>query len=120
MADASETTGRRSWAPSSEWTNLSDLGLLVVRVVVRFELFAHGMQKFGQFGGTVDFQGKHVTGSAAVDAQAAFLDLLGYHPTTALSWFLTFTEVTAGILLMAGLLTPLAAAAVIGDMFQRP
>jgi putative oxidoreductase len=59
-----------------------------------------------------------VTGGAAIDAQASLLALLGYHPTTALSWFLTLTEIGAGALLMAGLLTPFAAAALIGDMFN--
>jgi putative oxidoreductase len=109
---------RRSWTSLSEWSSLSDLGLLCLRLVLGFELFAHGMQKFGLFGGTTGFDGKEVTGSAAVDAQAGLLDLLGYHPTTALSWFLTGTEAIGGALLIAGFLTPLAAAALIGDMFN--
>jgi len=106
------------WTSFTESRSLSDLGLLCLRVVLGFELFAHGMQKFGLFGGTVGFDGKEVTGAAAVNAQADFLGLLDYHPTTALSWFLTFTELGAGLLLMAGLLTPLAAGALIGDMFN--
>lgn len=119
-SSSSVTTGaaQRTWRSLTEWTSLSDLGLLCLRVVLGFELFAHGMQKFGLFGGTVGFDGKEITGTAAVNAQADFLDLLGYHPTTALSWFLTATELSAGIMLMVGFLTPLAAAALIGDMIN--
>ncbi len=115
---ATPTSGRFA-LPLVETRSLQDLGLLVVRLSVGFELFAHGLQKFGQFGGTVTMQGKHVSGSAAIHAQAdGLLQILGYHPTVALSWFLTFTELGAGLLLMLGLLTPLAAAAAIGDMFN--
>ena len=110
---------RGSWPSLNESRSLSDVGLLILRLAVGFELFAHGMQKFGQFGGMVGLDGKSVSGSDAVQAQAdTLLRLLGYHPTLALSWFLTVTELAAGLLLMAGFLTPLAAAAVIGDMFN--
>lgn len=102
----------------TESRSLADLGLLCLRLTLGFELFAHGMQKFGLFGGTTDLAGKEVTGSAAVNAQAEFLDLLGYHPTTALSWLLTFTELGGGVLLMAGFLTSLGASALIGDMLN--
>jgi putative oxidoreductase len=98
---------------------LRDVGLLVLRVSVGFELFAHGLQKFGLFGGMTDLEGHHVSGIAAINAQAdTLLQFLGYHPTVALSWFLTLTEIGAGLMLMIGLVTPLAAAAVIGDMFN--
>jgi putative oxidoreductase len=118
MIGSTGAAERRTWSSPSEWTSLTDVGLLVLRLVLGFELFAHGMQKFGLFGGTVGFDGKEVTGSAAVSAQAGLLHLLGYHPTTAMSWFLTLTELGAGSLLIAGFLTPLAAAALIGDMFN--
>jgi len=118
MIEDTSAAERRTWTSLSEWSSLSDLGLLCLRLVLGFELFAHGMQKFGLFGGTFGFDGKEVTGSAAVNAQAGLLGLLGYHPTTALSWFLTGTELSAGILLIAGFVTPLAAAALIGDMFN--
>ena len=103
----------------TESRSLLDVGLLVLRLSVGFELFAHGMQKFGLFGGYVDLTGAHVSGVAAINAQAdTLLKFAGYHPTVALSWFLTLTELSAGVLLMVGLFTPLAAAAVIGDMFN--
>ena len=108
----------RSWLTVQESRSLSDLGLLAVRLIVGFELFAHGMQKFGQFGGTTTFDGHSVSGVRAINEGAQFLHLLGYHPTVALSWLLTVTELSAGVLLMAGFLTPLAAAAAIGDMFN--
>ena len=120
--DVVAPTGKRelrSWLSPIESRSLLDVGLLLLRLSVGFELFAHGMQKFGLFGGTVDLTGNHVSGVAAINAQAdTLLKFGGYHPTVALSWFLTFTELSAGILLMVGLLSPLAAAAVIGDMFN--
>jgi putative oxidoreductase len=109
---------RRILSPLAETHSLGDLALLVLRVTVGFEMFGHGLQKLGHFGGTFDAAGNRVSGSAAIHAQADFLKLLGYHPSVALSWFLTFTELSAGILLMTGFLTPLAAAAVVGDMFE--
>ena len=120
MAEHAATpVSRRLALPLVETRSLQDLGLLVIRLSVGFELFAHGLQKFGQFGGTTTLQGKHVSGTAAINSQAdTLLQILGYHPTVALSWFLTFTELGAGLLLMLGLLTPLAAAAAIGDMFN--
>lgn len=102
-----------------ETRSLNDVGLLLLRFALGFELFAHGMQKFGRFGGTFGIDGKPVSGVRAIEAQAEFLDkFLGYHPSLALSWFLTFTELAGGALLMLGFLTPLAAAAMIGDMFN--
>ena len=102
----------------TESRSLLDVGLLVLRLGVGFELFAHGAQKFGLFGGSVGLSGKHVSGVAAINAQAGgLLTFAGFDHTVALSWLLTFTELGGGILLMVGFLTPLAASAVIGDMF---
>lgn len=108
----------RSLLPFRESRSLTDLGLLVFRFFLGFEFFAHGMQKFGWFGGTFGPDGGEVTGKAAIEAQAEFLTILGYDLPLTLSWFLTFTELIAGILLMVGFLTPLAAAAVIGDVLN--
>lgn len=47
-----------------------------------------------------------------------FLQILGYDSRPALAWLLTVTELAAGILLITGLLTPLAAAGVIGIAFN--
>jgi putative oxidoreductase len=108
----------RSLIPFRESRSLTDLGLLVFRFTLGFEFFTHGMQKFGWFGGTFGSDGGEVTGEAAIEAQAEFLTILGYDLPLTLSWFLTFTELIGGILLMAGFLTPLGAAAVIGDMLN--
>ena len=116
-ADLAANPGRR-WLPLVESRSLSDLGLLALRVALGFELFAHGMQKFDLFGGWTTFTGQHVSGIDAIEAQGDFLALFGYDPSLALSYFLTITEVIAGLLLMAGFLTPLAAAALIGDMIN--
>jgi putative oxidoreductase len=80
-------------------------GLLLLRVVVGALFVGHGVQKlFGWFGG---------------DGMAAFtqsLAKLGIQPAPFWAYFEAGTELVGGLLLILGLLTPLAAAALIGDM----
>jgi putative oxidoreductase len=115
---ASSSGPGRSWAALQESIDLKDLGLLALRVSVGFEFLAHGLQKFGRFGGTFDLDGNEVTGVKAVEAQADFLGFLQYDAALFLSWVLTITELVAGALLILGFLVPLAVAAMIADMFQ--
>lgn len=82
-----------------------DLVLMLVRGILGLIFFAQGMTKFGWFGGT------DPPGLGGVEQ---FLKILGYESTTVLSWLLTCTELTAGVLLMVGFFTPLASAGVIG------
>jgi putative oxidoreductase len=83
-----------------------DLGLLILRVVVGLTLAAHGSQKlFGWFGG----HGLAGTG--------AFLETLGFRPGKLQAFLSGSAEAGGGLLLAAGLFTPLAAATVVAVMF---
>jgi putative oxidoreductase len=82
-----------------------DLGLLIVRLVIGITLAAHGSQKLlGWFGG----YGIAGTGS--------FFEQLGFRPGRLHAALAGIAETAGGLLLAAGLLTPLAAAALIGVM----
>jgi putative oxidoreductase len=91
-------------APSQEV--VMDLGLLILRVVVGLTLAAHGSQKlFGWFGG----YGLAGTGS--------FLESLGFRPGKVQAFLSGAAEAGGGLLLAAGLFTPLGAAAIVAVMF---
>ena len=82
-----------------------DLGLLIVRLVVGITLAAHGSQKlFGWFGG------------GGIAGTAPFFEQLGFRPSRLHAALAGITETAGGLLLAAGLFTPLAAAALIGTM----
>lgn len=84
-----------------------DLGLLVVRVVVGALLAAHGLQKLtGWFGGP------------GVAGHTDTLASLGYRRPRELAWLHGLSETAAGVLLVLGLLTPLASAATIAVMLN--
>jgi putative oxidoreductase len=77
-----------------------DLGLLVLRAAVGAILVTHGLQKaFGIWGG----QG--------LDAFKSSLSDMGYQHAGALTYVAAGTQLAAGVLLVLGLFTPLAAAA---------
>ncbi|MEU5595092.1 DoxX family protein [Streptomyces sp. NPDC020298] len=79
----------------------ADLGILILRLTVGLVLAGHGAQKlFGLFGGP----GLAVTGKQLAE--------LGYHPGTFHAGLAGTGELLGGLGLAAGLLTPLAAAAV--------
>jgi len=82
-----------------------DLGLLVLRTVLGLTLAAHGAQKlFGWFGG----HGLAGTG--------AFFEQLGFRPGKAQAFLAGLMEAGGGLLLAAGLFTPLAAAVIVAVM----
>lgn len=84
-----------------------DLGLLLLRVVVGGLLAAHGLRKVaGWWGGP------------GPDGNAAFLRSLGYRWPQALSRLHGGIEVAAGVLLVLGLMTPIAAGAVVAVMLN--
>jgi putative oxidoreductase len=83
-----------------------DTGLLVLRLVLGLLLIGHGSQKlFGLFGG----HGPEGTGG--------FFHSIGFRPGRPMALVAGASEVGAGLLLALGLLTPLAAAAVVGTLF---
>ncbi len=82
-----------------------DLGLLIVRLVIGITLAAHGSQKLlGWFGG------------GGIAGTGPFFEQLGFRPGRLHAALAGIAETAGGLLLAAGLLTPLAAAAVIGVM----
>ncbi|WP_433680603.1 DoxX family protein [Nocardia sp. CA-119907] len=85
----------------------ADLGLLVLRVVFGGLLAAHGSQKlFGWFNGV------------GWSRNAATFDSMGYNPGKLFGTLAGLSEFTGGILLLLGLLTPLASAIVLGTMIN--
>ncbi|MDH6125893.1 DoxX family protein [Kitasatospora sp. GP82] len=84
----------------------ADAGLLLLRSIGLL-LAGHGAQKlFGLFGG----HGLSATGKG--------FEALGYHPGTLFAGVAGASEMLGGLGLAAGLLTPLAAATVIGVMIN--
>ncbi|MGW7575045.1 DoxX family protein [Streptomyces sp. NPDC054765] len=85
----------------------ADLGLLLLRLTVGLIMAGHGAQKlFGLFGG----HGLAATGKGFA--------ALGYHPGQFFACLAGVSEFLGGLGLAAGLLTPLAAAALIGVMIN--
>ncbi len=82
-----------------------DLGLLLLRLVLGALLAGHGAQKlFGAFGGH------------GLEGTGGFFASIGFRPGKPMALVAGLTEFGAGILLTLGLLTPLAAAGVIGTL----
>ena len=79
------------------------LGLLVMRVVAGVAMAAHGYQKF--------FTGGRIAGTAK------WFDSMGMRPGKLNAALAAGTEIGAGLLFAAGLLTPLAAMAIVAVMF---
>jgi putative oxidoreductase len=84
-----------------------DTGLLLLRVVVGVLLAGHGAQKlFGWFGGH------------GLDGTGGFFEKLGFKPGKPWALIAGLSEFTGGAFLALGLLTPFAAAVIIGTMFN--
>ncbi|WP_431957530.1 DoxX family protein [Nocardia lijiangensis] len=85
----------------------SDIGLLILRVVFGGLLAAHGAQKlFGWFSGY------------GLEATQASFEKMGYNPGELFGTLAGLTEIVGGLMLVAGVLTPLAAAIVLGTMLN--
>jgi putative oxidoreductase len=81
------------------------IGLLVLRVVLGLTLAAHGMQKLaGWFGGY------------GLEGTGKFFEQLGFVPGRRSAFLAGLAETGAGLLLVAGFATPVAAAAVVATM----
>jgi putative oxidoreductase len=82
-----------------------DIGLLLIRLVVGGILAAHGAQKlFGWFGGY------------GISGTGGWLESMGFRPGKLQAGVSGLSEFGGGLLLAAGLLTPLGAAAIAGVM----
>jgi putative oxidoreductase len=79
-----------------------DVALLFVRVVVGVTMIAHGLN--------------HWRGGGRIEGTARWFAGLGLRHGKLQAWMSVVTEVGAGVLLLAGLLTPLACAAVVSVM----
>jgi putative oxidoreductase len=89
--------------PPTDWYDGASAGLLLLRVVVGVSLAAHGYNKF--FGG------------GRIPGTAGWFDSMGMKPNGRIHAILAATtELGAGLLFAAGLLTPLAAAGFVGLM----
>ncbi len=83
-------------------TDAINLALLILRVTAGVVMLAHGYNHL--------FRGGKVAGTAR------WFESLGMRPGQLHALLASWTEIGAGLLLIAGLLTPLAAAGVIGVM----
>ncbi|MGE3447427.1 MAG: DoxX family protein [Microbacteriaceae bacterium] len=82
-----------------------DTGLLILRLVLGLLLAAHGSQKlFGWFGGY------------GIAGTGGWLASIGFRPGNVMAVITGLAELLAGLALALGLLTPLAAAAVVGTL----
>ncbi|APU17202.1 putative membrane protein [Actinoalloteichus sp. GBA129-24] len=83
----------------------TDVGLLVLRLVLGGVFVAHGAQKvFGLFGGP------------GIDGFAAYLTQSGFQQAELLAWVTGVTELAGGALVILGFATPLAAAGLLAVM----
>ena len=79
-----------------------DVALLLMRAVVGLTMVAHGLN--------------HWRGGGRIDGTARWFGGLGLRHGRLQAWLSVVTEVAAGGLLLAGLLTPLACAAIVSVM----
>lgn len=101
---ASEPAVRPAAAP---WSSAADWGLLLLRLTFGLLMAGHGAQKlFGLFGG------------GGLSATGRGFESLGYRPGEVFAVFGGLSELLGGLGLALGLLTPLAAAALIGVMIN--
>jgi putative oxidoreductase len=83
-------------------TSAAEAALLLVRLVAGIIMIAHGLN--------------HWRGGGRIEGTARWFSGLGLRHGTLQAWMSVVTEIGAGTLLVAGLLTPLACAAVISVM----
>jgi putative oxidoreductase len=80
--------------------NQVNLGLLLLRVSVGVTMLLHGYN--------------HIYGGGKIEGTARWFESLGMKPGKLHAWLASLTELAAGAGLVVGLLTPLAAGAIIG------
>lgn len=79
-----------------------DIASLLLRVIVGATMFAHGYN--------------HAYGGGKIPGTAGWFESMGLRPGRLHAWLASINEMGGGALLIVGLLTPLAAAAVIGSV----
>ena len=108
------TTSEQAGETTQSAPSRPDVGLDVAAVCLRFILgiilLGHGLQKVGWF--------KSPGWPSSISEQVDLVGFFGYSHTNLMAWLITITEVASGSLLLLGLFTPLAAAAIIGIGFQ--
>ena len=77
-------------------------GLLILRVMVGIVMLAHGYN--------------HIFRGGKIKGTAGWFESLGMKPGILHAWLASLTELGAGVMLIVGFLTPLAAAGVVGVM----
>jgi putative oxidoreductase len=87
--------------PTPSSTSLADIGLLILRVGIGAAMLQAGLRKAFDFNTT-----------------AGFMESGGWHPAKFAAFMVTAAETLGGIGLLLGLLTPLAAFAVIAAMLD--
>jgi putative oxidoreductase len=96
---AEQKPGRRQL----EWNPSTDVGLVLLRLAMGGVFFAHGVQKvFGLWGGP------------GIGGYARNLEGFGYTSAATLSWVVGIAELVFGAFLVLGVLTPFAAAGLVG------
>jgi putative oxidoreductase len=89
------------------WSGTLDGGLLVLRLALGLVIVVHGCIHLFGLGGV-----------GGLDATAAAFQRMGYHPGRAFAALDGCTELVSGLLIAAGLLTPLGAAGVVAVMLN--
>jgi putative oxidoreductase len=80
----------------------TDFALLILRLGLAVVFLAHGIN--------------HIFGGGKIHGTARWFESLGMKPGILHAWTASLTEVGSGVLLAIGLLTPIAAAGVVGTM----
>src|SRR3954451_16814054 len=78
------------------------LALLIMRLSLGITVIAHGY--------------RHIFGGGKIKGTAGWFESLGMKPGILHAWLASLTELAAGAMLVAGLLTPVAAAAVLATL----
>jgi putative oxidoreductase len=79
-----------------------NIAALLLRVILGITMIAHGYN--------------HIWGGGKIAGTAGWFESLGLRPGKLHAWLASLTELGAGVLLIVGLLNPLAAAGVVGVM----
>jgi putative oxidoreductase len=83
-------------------TSSVDMALLILRLTIAVVFLAHGI--------------RHIYGGGKIAGTARWFESLGMKPGILHAWMASLVEVAAGVALVLGFFTPIAAAGVVGVM----